>query len=103
MLSGTTLTNMAGITLTGSWVVPDAGVTGTIENTDTSAYLGVQAIGGVTGAGSPVVEEDLDSNDLGQQWERSADDDSGYFTLKNPTSGAHLTAVTENQVTIEGM
>ena len=67
---------------------------------DRNGYLSTK---GSIAKGSAVEEVAFVANDDGQQWERSADDDSGYFTLKNPTSGAHLTAVTENQVTIEGM
>ena len=51
-------------------------------------------------AGSVVVEKDLDSSDVGQQWERSSHDDLGFFTLKNPNSGLFLTMKTANKLTI---
>ena len=104
-MAGTTLANEAGVTLTGNWQLPGVGATGTIQNTATgdNGYLSVNAN---TAAGSEVVEEALDATDAGQQWERSAEDVSGYFTLKNPTSDKFLTAATTNNppntFTIEG-
>ena len=54
-------------------------------------------------AGSAVVEVGLDDSDVGQKWEKSADDDSGFFTLKNMNSGLFLTMKTANTLTIEAM
>ena len=54
-------------------------------------------------AGSAVVEEALDATDAGQEWERSADDSSGYFTLKNPNSGKFLSAANADTLTIQGI
>ena len=54
-------------------------------------------------AGSAVVEEALDATDAGQKWERSADDSSGYFTLKNPNSGKFLSAANADTLTIQGI
>ena len=58
------------------------------------------SVNGNTDAGSAVVEEYFDSSDVGQQWEISSIDDSGFFTLKNPNSGLFLTMKTENKFTI---
>ena len=96
----TELSNLAGITLTGNWELPAPGTTGTIQNTDTGMYLSVNDN---TDDGSEVVEEALDDADVGQQWERSANDDSGFFTLKNIKSGKFLNVYnTTNILTIEG-
>ena len=68
--------------------IPTVGTTGTIQN-GAGSYLSVNAN---TAPGSAIVlEAVLDSSDVGQLWERSADDDSGFFTLKNPNSGLFLT------------
>ena len=98
-MDGTALSNKAGITLTGNWQIPNSGLTGNIQNTITGSngYLSVNAN---TDAGSTVVEEALDANDVGQQWERSVDDGSGFFTLKNPNSGLFLNMKTANTLTI---
>ena len=98
-LDGTALSNEAGIALTGNWQIPNSGSTGNIQNTATGAngYLSVNAN---TAAGSTVVEEALDANDVGQQWERSTSDYLGFFNLKNPNSGLHLTMKTANTLTI---
>ena len=79
-MDGTTLSNQAESTLTGNWVIPDAGGEGTIQNTASGGgYLSVNAN---TNAGTSVDVEALDGDDDGQKWERSADI-SGFFTLKN--------------------
>ena len=98
-LVGTTLSNQAGITLTGTWVIPtNVSTPGTIKHTTTgSGYLSVNA---KIDAGSEVDEEALDDDDVGQLWERSADDDSGFFNLKNLNSGFFLTMQTANTLTI---
>ena len=90
------LQNPAGINLTGNWQLPKASSTpGTIQNKDTNMYLGVNS---GNASGSAIVVEDLDEDDAGQKWERSPDDSSGYFTLRNPDSGKFLTALyTENK------
>ena len=87
-MEGTTLSNQAGTTLTGIWQIPTVGTPGAIQNIATGGYLSANAN---TEAGSEVVEEPLGSSDVGQQWERSANDDSGFFNLKHPTSGLFLT------------
>ena len=77
------------MTLPGIWQLPNADETGTIQNihTGVNGYLTVNAN---TAAGSAVVEDGLDPTDSGQQWKRSADDNSGYFTLRNSNSGKFL-------------
>ena len=65
--------------------------------------MGYLSTNGKTDAGSVVVEEAVDTNDDDQKWERSSDDGSGYFTLKNPTSGLFLTGHNPpKNLTIEG-
>ena len=96
-LEGTTLSNRAGFTLTGNWQIPSVGTPGTIQNTDTGGCLSVNAN---TDAGSVVVEEDLDSSDDGQQWERLSIDDSGFFNLRHRNSGLFLTMKIANILTI---
>ena len=88
---------MAGVILTGNWQIPSVGGQGTIQNTATGRYLSINA---KTNAGSVVVEKALDGNDLGQQWERSDNNGSRFFNLKNPNSGLFLTMKTENTLTI---
>ena len=85
------MSNQAGIILNGTWQLPAANSIGTIQNTDsgTSGYLSTN---GNTTAGSSVEEVAWVADDVGQQWERSVNDDSGYFTLMNPNSGRILTA-----------
>ena len=75
--------------MNGYWSLPIVGIPGTIQDTDypIEAYLSTC---GKIEAGSKVEMVALDANDAGQQWERSADDDLGYFTLKNPMSGKYL-------------
>ena len=97
-MDGTTLSNRHGITLTGTWYIPDTGETETIKNNASGKYLSTDDY---NDAGSEVVEVEV-ADDAGQQWERSANDDSGYFTLKNPKSGRFLYAQTPDRLTIEG-
>ena len=96
-MEGTTLSTRTGVTLTGNWQIPSVGTLGTIQNTATGGYLSANAN---TDAGSVVVEEPLDSSDVGQQWERSANDGSGFFNLKNSNSESFLTMKTTNKLTI---
>ena len=96
-MDGTTLSNKAGITLTGNWQIPSVGTPGTIRNTDTGEHLSVNAN---TDAGSVVVEEAFDSSDVGQQWERSANDGSGFFDLKIPNSDSFLVMRNADKLTI---
>ena len=79
-MDGTTLSNQAGITLNGIWQLPEANSIGTIQNkaSGANAYLSTN--------GSLVEEVALDADDKGQKWERSDEDESGYFTLMNPDS-----------------
>ena len=96
---------MQGNNLAGSWELPSVGTTGTIQNTDVgnNGYLSPPSTNGSIEAGSAVEAVAFDANDTIQQWERSADDDSGYFTLKNPKSGKFLTGHNPpNTLTIEG-
>ena len=58
-------------------------------------------------AGSVVLEKTYtvakyynDPDGWTQQWERTANDGSGFFNLKNPNSGLFLTMKTENKFTI---
>ena len=67
-----------------NWKIPDSGTTGTIQNLDTSMFLAAPAN---WAPDNTAVTEDS----TGQQWERSADDESGYFTLKNVDTGKYLT------------
>ena len=96
-LEGTTLSTRTGVTLTGSWQIPSLGKIGTIQNTATGGYLSANAN---TDAGSVVVEEPLDFSDVGQLWERSTKDDSGFFNVRNPNSRLFLTMKTANTLTI---
>ena len=101
-MNGKTLSNKHGITLNGSWELPLVGTPGTIQNRDAGDH-GYLSTNGNTKAGSTVNEVSLVANDNGQQWERSADDDSGYFTLKNPKSGKFLYVNNPTEMlTIEG-
>ena len=101
-MKGTTLSNQVGTTLTGRWVLDIVGTNGTIQNVD-AGVNGYLSVNNNTASGSAVVEEALDDMDDGQKWIKSADDDSGYFTLMNPKSGKFLTAnYPKNTLTIEG-
>ena len=85
-LDGTTLSNKAGLTLTGNWVLPLEGYYGTIQNTNTGVN-GYLTANGNTAAGSAVVEDALHDN---HEWMRSVEV-SGYFTLKNTRCEKFLT------------
>ena len=101
-MEGTILSNLAGVTLSTNWKIPGTGEKGTIQNTD-SGDTGYLRTNGNIAAGSAVEEMALVANDDGQLWERSTDDDLGYFILLNPKSGKVLTgANTPNILTIEG-
>ena len=99
-MSGNTLSNQAGFTLDGNWKLPEANMVGTIENADdTTKGFGVENDG--MDAGTKVdVDEILNDNDIGQQWERSEKDEDGYFTLKNPNACLYLSAFTSYKITI---
>ena len=102
-MDGTTLTNMAGITLTSNWKIPHTGAKGTIQNTD-AGVNGYLSVNDYTLSGSSVMEEAFDAYHDGQRWQRSVDDELGYFTLKNLKSQSYLTANNSpNTLTIEGM
>ena len=90
-MTGTTLSNIAGTTVTGTWVLPASSATGTIQDsaTGTNGYLSSNAL---TAAGSTVVKEARDTSDAGQNWFRSSSDILGYFTLRNTNSGKYLNA-----------
>ena len=94
------MSNRNGVTLTGNWQIPSFGTPGPIINTATANGMGYLSTNGKTAAGSVVVEEAEDTNDDDQKWERSANDDSGFFNLKNPNSGLFLTMKTANTLTI---
>ena len=97
---GTTLSTRTGGILTGNWQIPSVGTPGAIQNTATANGMGYLSTNGKTAAGSVVVEEAEDTNDDDQKWERSANDNSGFFNLKNPNSGLFLTMKTANTLTI---
>merc|ERR1712079_981929 len=78
-----TLSNIAGTTVTGTWVLPASSATGT------NGYLSSNAL---TAAGSTVGKEARDTSDAGQNWFRSSSDILGYFTLRNTNSGKYLNA-----------
>ena len=99
-LEGTTLSTQAGVILTGNWTIPSVGTLGAIQNTATANGMGYLSTNGKIPAGSVVVEEAEDTNDDDQKWERSANDDSGLFNLKNPNSGLFLIMKTANTLTI---
>ena len=64
---------------------------------------GYLSTNGSIAKGSAVEEVAFVANDDGQQWERSAVDDSGYFTLMNPISGKFLAKNNiATHLTIEG-
>ena len=95
---GTILSNKAGITLTGNWVLPSEGKRGSIQNIDTGVN-GYLTTNENTAAGSAVVE-----GACCYLWTRSMEV-SGYFTLIN-IHGKFLTGLssgTPNSLTIEGM
>ena len=94
-----TLSNQAGVNLIGKWKIED----GKIINADNSAKgFGVLDDGKATGT-KVTVDETLTNDDPGQQWKKSSLDDSGYFTLMNINSGKFLSAVSTNNITIQGM
>ena len=88
-MDGNKLINKVGFTLHDNWKIPTVDTPGTIQNIDSgdNGYLSTK---GEIEAWSRGEEGALDANDGGQQWERSADDDSGYFTLRNTMSGKFL-------------
>ena len=104
-LEGTTLSNRDFGTLTGNWQIPSVGTPGPITTADGMAYLRTNNKPAV---GSSVEEEDVSYRYMGnslyydddQKWERSANDDSGFFSLKNPKSGFFLTMKAANKLTI---
>ena len=99
---GTILSNKAGITLTGNWVLPSEGKFGTIQNTNTGVN-GYLTTNGNTAAGSAIVEAAQDGS-YDQLWYRSHYH-SGYFTLMNMNCRIFLTGQssgTPNSLTIEG-
>ena len=96
-LDGTTLSNKAGITLTGNWKIPGEGYTGPIINTDTGGWM---TANGNFAAGSAVVE----GAQYASEWKQSVEV-SGYFTLMNIYCGKFLTgqsSSTPNVLSIEG-
>ena len=97
-MEGTTLSNMAGVTLNGRWKIPSVDTIGYVLNDATGRYL---SINGNTDAGSVVVEDTYDHlHDSGQLWKRLANGDSGFFHLKNHDSGLFLIMKTANKLTI---
>ena len=95
-MEGTTLSNRDFGTLTGNWQIPSVGTPGPITTANGMAYLRTNNAPAV---GSVVEEEDVSYRYMGnslyydddQKWERSANDDSGFFNLKHPNSGLFLT------------
>ena len=102
MLVGTTLSNMAGTILNGTWSLPPQGSTGYILNVDDNTIvLGVW--NDTIIPGTNVVNETLVFNDFGQQWDIGLDEGSGYFTIKMAASELFLTLLEGGLLTIEGM
>ena len=103
-LKGTKLSNRDGLILAGTWQIPSAETTGPIRNTsaanDPKNLNDYLSTNGKTTEGSVVVKEPMDEDDVDQIWERSAHDGTGFFNLKNPNSGLHLTMKTANTLTI---
>ena len=92
------LSNKAGIALTGKWKIEGRNIINAINTTK-----GFGVVDDAKAARSKVsVDETLSENDDGQQWEKSAVDSSGYFTLKNPNSGKFLSAITADKIIIQG-
>ena len=85
--------------MAGTWDLPASGQTGYIKQIATILVLGVMNDGNV--AGTKVTLE-ISTNRPGQQWERSADCQYGYFTLRNPNSGKFLTGRSALTLKIEG-
>ena len=86
-LNGKKLYNQRyGTQQSGSWKLPPVGTLGTIQNTENGddGYLYI-------GPNNDILEWRLDTNIDGQQWERSADDESGYFTLTSKSGGKYIT------------
>ena len=71
-----------------------------IKLSDTTMVLGVKNDN--FAAGTEVIQEKFTINDYGQQWEIGFEDDTGYFTIKNPESEKFL-SFKNNKLTIEGM
>ena len=92
------LSNKAGVTLTGNWKIAlSKDSLYTISSTDKGGrYLSVKA--NKEASTGYIVFLSQPKEDVGpdQRWEKSADDDSGFFTLKNPNSGLFLTMKTAN-------
>ena len=53
--------------------------------------------------GSEVKLVVLDFLNFTQQWEIGKNDDSGYFTIKNPTSGKFLTSHAADKIRVESV
>ena len=106
-MEGTTLSNQAGIILTGNWVLPSFGTPGIIQNKTAGAH-GYLSTNASTHAVANAVYTDVeafDANDVGQLWIRSPDDELGYFSLINTNSQKYLYAHgfdTENRLTVDG-
>ena len=84
-LNGTKLYNQRyGTQQSGNWELPAVGTPGTIQNKDNGndGYLYI-------GPYNDILESKFDTNVDGELWERSADDESGYFTLTSK-SGEYL-------------
>ena len=95
-MEGEILSNKAGVALktANGYKIPPAGETGTIQTTGSwrEQFLTVNN----TTSGSADFQDVFDDSDNRQQWERSADDNEGYFTLTSSISGKLLTAIPEN-------
>ena len=104
MLNGTRLSNRAGEILGGNYEIPLQGKMGLIMSTDITHNNETMVLGiknDNNAAGTEVILEKVALNDYGQQWEIGWEEDTGYFTIRNPESEKFLTLV-DKKLTIEG-
>ena len=104
MLNGTRLSNRAGEILDGNYEIPHQGKMGLIIRTDITHNSETMVLGikdDNNAAGTEVILEKVALNDYGQQWEIGWEEDTGYFTIRNPESEKFLTLV-DKKLTIEG-
>ena len=89
-----------GVTSALSYKIPPAGETGTIQATSRWGEQFLTVLN--TTSGYTDFEDVLDDMDDRHQWERSANDDEGFFTLTSSISGKLLTAIPENNRKLSG-
>ena len=91
---------MAGVSLPGNWTLPanfSYVQTGKIMNADNENI--VLAIVNDT----IVIKTEVVKNDVRQQWVIRKDDNSEYFRIQNSATEKFLSAVSEDNLTMEGM